>query len=96
MNHDDPREPEEPQSPKDDVDDLFIDLGGRRLMLDATVRLLAEENKRLKEQRDALLAACKAALAWRNGPEGPDVMFEEGTAMMEQVRQAVANAKGIR
>ena len=37
-----------------------------------------------------LLAALRAVVDWREGPEGPEVLFKQGTKMIQDVRAAFA------
>ncbi len=50
--------------------------------------LLDSERTRREEGEKAL----RAVLEWRNGPEGPEIMFEHGTKMLRLVRKALTAA----
>ena len=41
-----------------------------------------------------LLEALKAVVQWRNGPEAPYVLFEQGAKMLRQVQAAIRKAEG--
>ena len=41
----------------------------------------------------ALVSALRAVLEWREGPEGPDMLFAAGAKMLIQVREALALAE---
>lgn len=49
--------------------------------------------KRGKQQRDQLLAACEAALAWIVPETRPDGPCETLTELQDQLKQAIANAR---
>jgi hypothetical protein len=40
-----------------------------------------------------MLEALEAFIEWRNGPEGPEVMFAKGAKLCKQVENAIASAK---
>ncbi len=55
--------------------------------------LEAEVLRLIVKKRDAeiarLRAALEAVIEWREGPEGPDIFFNQGAKMIDKVRAAL-------
>jgi hypothetical protein len=56
------------------------------------IRRLLSSEAAFKSSQARLAAAedaCRAVIAWREGPEGPTTLFEQGSAMLKLVRDVV-------
>jgi hypothetical protein len=63
-------------------------------MLAATRESLREHMATIATLRARLTqmeAALAAVVAWRNGPEGPDMLFSDGAEMMHKVKAALTS-----
>lgn len=52
-------------------------------------QISTDDLKALYAHNEKMRRALKAVITWRNGPEGPDTLFEEGAKMIEKVRAAL-------
>lgn len=51
------------------------------------------ERDKLQVRLLACVNALKSVLIWRDGPEGPEVMFSQGCTMLRLVRDAIEQAE---
>jgi hypothetical protein len=71
-----------------EMDVIFCSLGAPT----EAVREQAASTLRMYKAHDALVAALREVVEWRDGPEGPDVLFGRGSKMMDSVRAALKAA----
>lgn len=59
---------------------------------DAEFSVIVRKRKPTEAINEKLVAALRAVEAWRNGPEGPEILFKEGAKMIAGVREAIKAA----